>query len=334
MTHREDNAIRLTAALWAEREWSRRMTSADRKAMEAWLDADERHAIEFELAKQLLGSDALTGALASAARDYNVRAARTPKKRFWLQPVWVGTSMMAAAAAVVFCVTTIMASSVESADPVEQFAAAIQLVTPAGQGRTELLPDGSRIDLNGGTRLTTTFSSVERSIELASGDVAFQVAPDAKRPFVVSTQHLSATALGTAFTVSHFESHSIVRVTEHEVRVASRMRPGQSVVARPGDSVDVDASGAIRLTHDKETADDWRAGWVDTQAMTIADLAAAMQRRTGHAVTVTPAVKALNVSGRFRIDEPEAVLRRLALLHNLRVIKTRDGFALAAASPG
>lgn len=334
MTGGNDESIRLTAALWAEREWSRSMKAADREALDTWLAADERHALEFDLATRLLSSDELTGALASAARDYAIRPTRARKERPWFQPFWVGTGMMAAAAAAVFAVTALMPSQVKPTAPAQQLASAVELVTSAGQGRTELLPDGSRIDLNGGTSLTTAFTSSSRPIELASGDAAFQVAPDASRPFMVSTEHLSATALGTAFMVSRFDGHSSVRVTEHEVRIASKLQPGKSVVARPGDVVDVDATGALTVTHDGDAAGDWRNGWIDTQAMTIADLAATMQRRTGRTISVAPAVQNLSVSGRFRIDEPEAALRRLELLHGLRVTKTRDGFALAAASAG
>lgn len=330
-----DDAIQLMAAKWAEREWSRRMTAADREALDQWLATDPRHAVAFESATQLMSSDELTGALASAARDYGIQPTRAQPSRPWLQPFWVGMGAMVTAAAAVFAVMTLMPAQIVPSAPAVQVAANVRLTSAVGEPRIELLPDGSRIDLNGGTALAVTFTSTGRSIELVSGDAAFQVAPDASRPFVVSTPHLSATALGTAFTVSRFDGHSSVRVTEHEVRIASKAAPMQSVVAKPGDTVDIDETGTITVTHDgNAVSDDWRNGWIDTQAMTIADLAATMQRRTGQTIIVAPPVGSLTVSGRFRIDEPETVLRRLELLHGLDVTKTRDGFALAAASPG
>lgn len=334
MTDRKEDAIRLAAAQWAEREWSRRMTTADQKALQDWLSADPAHPAEFELALRLLNSDELTRALASAGRDYAIRPTRAPARRPVLQPFWIGVGMATVAAAAVLTVTALMPTTIAPAGPAKQMAATAHLATANGQRRTELLSDGSRIDLNGGTRLTTAFTSTGRRIELAAGDAAFQVAADASRPFVVSTQHLSATALGTAFSVSRFEGHSTVRVTEHEVRIASKLLPDRAIVARSGDSVDVDAVGEITVTHETDAAGDWRDGWIDTQAITLLDLAEAMERRTGRAIKVAPSVRDLTVSGRFRIDEPEAVLRRVELLHDLAVTKMGDGFALTAAPPG
>ena len=64
-----------------------------------------------------------------------------------------------------------------------------------------ILPDGSRVRLNGGTRIVyLTLFGDQRRVEV-DGEAYFEVEHDARRPFVVVTGEVSSTVLGTPFNV-------------------------------------------------------------------------------------------------------------------------------------
>lgn len=69
-----------------------------------------------------------------------------------------------------------------------------------------LLPDGSKVILNAGSKLIypEDFNGDKREVTL-SGQAFFYVKSDANRPFTVKTKNMNVTALGTAFEVFSFD---------------------------------------------------------------------------------------------------------------------------------
>lgn len=97
-------------------------------------------------------------------------------------------------------------------DQSEMIAMRQELYVPAGQRAELTLPDGSKVWLNAGSRLSypSTFTN-ERRVSL-SGEGYFMVAPDKKAPFIVSTATIDVRALGTEFNVSSYPSTGNVEV--------------------------------------------------------------------------------------------------------------------------
>lgn len=69
-----------------------------------------------------------------------------------------------------------------------------------------VLPDGTRVLVSSGSRLTypKTFKGDERRVHL-SGQAFFDVVRNKKKPFIVETEQMEVTALGTAFEVFSFD---------------------------------------------------------------------------------------------------------------------------------
>lgn len=82
------------------------------------------------------------------------------------------------------------------------------------------LRDGSVIHLNTGSELHVDFSSGERRVRLQSGEVFFEVAHDATRPFLVVAGGVVVRAIGTAFNVRLAAANVEVLVEEGRVEVA------------------------------------------------------------------------------------------------------------------
>ncbi|HRH69020.1 MAG TPA: FecR domain-containing protein [Flavobacteriales bacterium] len=97
------------------------------------------------------------------------------------------------------------------------------------------LADSSVVTLSPGSRLSARMSG-ERHIDL-DGEAYFDVKRDTKRPFVVETDDVTVTVLGTAFEVSAFDTASSVLV---------RVRHGKVRVLAGSDSVVLVAGGYAR----------------------------------------------------------------------------------------
>jgi transmembrane sensor len=112
--------------------------------------------------------------------------------------------------------------------------------TEAGEGRTVTLADGSRIELNGRTRLRVSYSDHERDIALLEGQALFQVAKDKSRPFIVNTGTAQVRAVGTAFDVHKEGAETTVTVLEGTVSVLSMTRaPAESSTTTGGAAPDL-----------------------------------------------------------------------------------------------
>jgi transmembrane sensor len=104
-------------------------------------------------------------------------------------------------------------------------------LTMAGTGIAEkkavALEDGSKIVLGAKTSITAHMTGNLRTVVLESGEALFDVAPDAKRPFIVRAGSRTITAIGTAFNVRRRGSDEvIVTVTDGVVQIAAQA-PGQ-----------------------------------------------------------------------------------------------------------
>ena len=79
----------------------------------------------------------------------------------------------------------------------------LQSHTPVAQTRQMVLPDGTVVKLNSCSALLypNRFDGHTRSVYLM-GEASFKVAHDKKHPFIVKTNDMQVTALGTEFNVS------------------------------------------------------------------------------------------------------------------------------------
>lgn len=85
--------------------------------------------------------------------------------------------------------------------------------TPLGVKSDVVLPDGSRVRLNGGTRIVyPALFGDERRVEV-DGEAYFEVEHDARRPFVVVTGQVVSTVLGTTFKVHAYSEDENYQIT-------------------------------------------------------------------------------------------------------------------------
>ncbi|UFH56145.1 FecR family protein [Spirosoma sp. KNUC1025] len=108
------------------------------------------------------------------------------------------------------------------------------VTTPNGGQFQIQLPDGTNVWLNAASslRFPTTFSGAERKVTI-TGEVYFEVAKDAKKPFRVQVQDMDVTVLGTHFNVMAYPGEKVIRTTLLEGKVMVK-QAGRVVSLSPG----------------------------------------------------------------------------------------------------
>jgi transmembrane sensor len=194
------------AADWLARR-DRGLTAAEQDEFLDWLAVDARHGEWLALHRRTVGD---YGALAhwrpehSAEPNPDLLAPSRPRIH------WLAHTLIATAAALAVALVWWRGAPAGSPPTPSAFT----------EHQRRFLADGSTVELNQGTEVTTDFSPTERRAILVRGEALFTVARDASRPFLVRAGGVDVRAVGTAFAVRLELSAVEVLVTEGRVVLA------------------------------------------------------------------------------------------------------------------
>lgn len=137
------------------------------------------------------------------------------------------------------------------------------VVTPRGGKYQLVLPDGTKVWLNADSRLKfpVRFSGAARVVSM-EGEAYFEVAKDARHPFIVHTSRgMDVRVLGTHFNISDYKAQSKVRTTLLEGSVLVR-RNKDSLLIAPGQQAIMNGTGQLsRKSHiDLDGVIAWKNG--------------------------------------------------------------------------
>ena len=110
--------------------------------------------------------------------------------------------------------------------------------TTLGQKSTIFLNDGSIITLNSASSIAypATFGDGSREVEL-TGEAFFQIAPDPKKPFIVHTNGLSVTALGTSFNIRSYPHENDIQVALNSGKIKVADNRQSAIIDTPNEGV-------------------------------------------------------------------------------------------------
>ena len=120
----------------------------------------------------------------------------------------------------------------------------ILMTTPRGKDYHLTLADGTRVWMNADSQLEfpEQFNGARRTVRL-HGEAYFEVAKDRRHPFVVETDYLTTTVLGTSFNVrAYSQNDAVVALVEGSVSVKSGR---ENMLLKPGQLVQV-ANGKLK----------------------------------------------------------------------------------------
>lgn len=210
--------IAAEAAVWVARLHGPERSSQMERECGPWQARSEAHRVAFErctdtwqdVARVTLRDYATAAAIPAQARS----KPRSSRRLGWS----VGVAVAGAAVAVLLMATS-------------PWRASDTYATSMGEQRTVMLKDGTRMSLNTATRVRVALASAQRTVRVDEGEVLFEVAKDAHRPFVVQVANREVVALGTVFSVRLIPANPIgadaLDVTLVEGQVGVRTAGGE-----------------------------------------------------------------------------------------------------------
>lgn len=200
------------------------------------------------------------------------------------------------------------------------------LQTALGERRQLELPDGSRLELNGGTRLGVRFGADQRQVVLEAGEVMFNVAHDSTRPFVVETAQGTVTVTGTRFDVRLDPGQTRVAVEQGAVRVQGASGSLAQLTAGLGSHIGAQGQVAEPYPVNAAALTAWRQGKLVFDDATLAEVVAEVSRYRTQPLRVAPGkVAGLRLSSTFNIDDTDALLRALPSILPVAIKAHPDG---------
>lgn len=307
MTDRRDD-IETQAVGWVIRL---RDAGADEwAAFTDWLEADPAHGAAYEEAA-LAEQDWEGMAPPERVAPKSHPAARPLTRRFFL-----GTGIAAALAGVIALGTL-------------QTQGTYAIETAAGERRTVELADGSRVDLNGNSRVLLDRSD-PRVATLERGEALFTVVHNDSDPFEVRTGDVLLRDMGTVFNVLRDGETLDVAVAEGVVeynpgRTAVTLRAGMALRRRSDGVPEVAQRPAEAITG-------WRDGRLTYSATTIGAVANDLTRNLGVPVHAAPEVAGRPFTGVIRVDDGAETIQRAAQLMGVSVRPSNGGWTLTAGA--
>ncbi|WP_423457990.1 FecR family protein [Ottowia sp. VDI28] len=341
MDRGQREALELEAAIWAVRCHGG-LDERSQARLQAWLDADSRHAAAFDAVRTTLQGvrqmperetarlrAGLPGPSASRAQP----ASRPPLWQSLFRPMLP----KAVVAAVLFALVGGGWFGWWLQPTFEQSYA-----SERGQQVRTLLPDdavaGSALHLDTSTRVQVRFFRDRREVKLNDGQVMFAIHPDKKRPFHVLAGDLRITVVGTRFSVRHTASgigagHTVVAVEEGRVRVERQAAPATVptpvVELAAGQMLEGagDVSGGLGAVTSivPEAVAQWRNGRLNFNQTPLSEALAEFERYGNTGLVVRdPAVAAMPVGGSFGLRQYQQFAEFLPQMLAVRLVQ-REG---------
>jgi transmembrane sensor len=252
----------------------------------------------------------------------NIRPIATDTTRFVRRPA--GTRWRFAAAAAAMLAAAALTVLWWNSDR----ASEVRYATRHGEQITRRLADNSVLRIDTDTAVTVRYSRKQRLVEVARGQVLFEVAHEGGRPFRVVAGPAEVVDVGTRFDVYLQHDSTLVTVLEGQVMVALAMRQhrestgGRAVSVHGGEQIRVGngilPSRATPADTQRRTA--WLRRQIIFEQEPLETVAAEFNRYSSTPIEIdTPSLRALAISGTFSADDTESFVAFLKSLDGVKV---------------
>lgn len=182
------------------------------------------------------------------------------------------------------------------------------------------LPDGTRVHLNGNSRISypLAFRGDLREVALV-GEAYFIVAKDAAHPFIVHTAKGDIKEYGTEFNVNTCGDKTSVVLVRGSISV--RTKGGSEQMMRPGDKVDIEVNGITKSQVDVAPYIAWNTGHFSFEDCTLDELMQVVGRWYGRQVVfASDSLRAVRFTGSLsRYESIENTLEVIGTLANVKM---------------
>lgn len=254
------------------------------------------------------------------------RLVNSRKRRVWL----ISFSRYAAIIVIAFVSAWMLASYYFSGDVTnrqELIAFQQELVVPAGQRAELTLPDGTKVWLNAGSKLSyPSFFGKERKVFL-SGEGFFNVSKNEKVPFIVSTRTIDVKALGTQFNVFSYpeSNYTGVYLQEGSVKAYFPSSEAEGVILSPEQYLVQKGKQLVLSTMDPDELL-WREGIYTFKRQKLGRIIEKLELYYDVKIVVKdPEILDYEYVGKFRQrDGVMEILHLIQLIHNFKIKKNDE----------
>lgn len=323
------------AARWCLRMADAPLAPDECDALDRWIASDPANGPAFEQAVAVWQAIDTTTALPEMIqyRAQAVESLRKANARRWAPPSFDRLRWPVALAA---CFAVVMlVGALLFYDPARVYE------TEIGERRVVTLADGTRLTLDGASRVDVRMERDRRRLELVSGRARFDVAPDPLRPLSVLANNRLTVATGTAFSVELLSGQVRVVLYEGAVEVmaqgadgatrrllapraeAERLTPGRELIASTVDT-------RLRVAEtDVARSLTWESGSLSFDREPL-QLAVERLNRDARAQLVIEdrTIAAYPISGTFVAGDVEAFVEGVGALYPVVATRSDTGIAL------
>lgn len=210
----------------------------------------------------------------------------------------------------------------------------ITLRTGFGETKELVLPDGSKVWLNANSSLEypENLSRVKNRMIKLAGEAYFEVqAMDTKNRFIVQTDQIQVTVLGTSFNIYTREKEEVVSLVEGRLQIDQKisgnrqfLKPGETVIANQmNHSLNkISENIAARLS--------WRHGkWTFNQT-SLRDISQKIEEEFGFKVIVEDRqLLERKISGQVKTDKREVLIKALGELLSVNIVESGNNLLLS-----
>jgi len=208
-----------------------------------------------------------------------------------------------------------------------------QLIIPYGKTSELLLPDGTKVFLNAGSRLVypEIFVGKTREVFLV-GEAFFDVKRDEDHPFIVQVDELRIRVLGTKFNLSAYPADNVVETVLAEGKVlmeqnnAGLFDKAIEMVPNQLASFDRTTKKTIIKTVDTDNFILWTAGMLKFESTDLNRITKRLERYYNIRFQFSdPMLGALRISGKLELKGgKEEICERIASVASVKIVKRGD----------
>jgi transmembrane sensor len=209
-----------------------------------------------------------------------------------------------------------------------------QLIIPYGKTSRITLSDGTRVNLNAGSRLVypEIFTGPNREV-LLTGEAFFEVTHDVAKPFVVQTADVRIKVLGTRFNLSAYASDNYIEAVLAEGKISmDRNKAGifeKATEISPGQMASFSrVSSEISLrTVEIDDFISWKDGVYKFESTHLNRILKRLERYYNISFQFRDAfLGTLQISGKLELkEELSETLERIARAAQVKIEKTQEG---------
>ena len=208
----------------------------------------------------------------------------------------------------------------------------IEVTSGIGEVKVVGLPDGSKVWLNAQSslRYPEKFKGELREVTM-NGEIYFKVMHDNEHPFIVHSEHIQVSVLGTDFLVSDHANEPVIDTYLAEGTIELELKELKKTIRLvPGDEVSYDKKTLtfVRVNNPHLSIDSWRFGKLSFYNESLFEIARKLERKFGKDIRIDEDIGNMKFTADFESENLEQILEFFSVGSQLKYRTTENGYMI------